>query len=370
MSARIAEAGAGAPSGAGESCAGRTPAPDELEFRLLNEFQRDFPLVPRPYEEIARRLGVREEQAIAALARLLSRGLASRIGATFAPGRLGAATLAALAVAPERLEAVAAIVNAFPEVNHNYEREHRYNLWFVVTAPDDARVAAVVRAIESAAGCGRALSLPMIEAYRVDLGFDLRDGPGAPRRAASSGATGRRALAPAERALAAALQQGLALVPQPYAELGRRAGMAEEAAIATLCRWLEEGLVNRLGVIVRHRPLGFRANAMVVWDVPDARARAAGQALARAPGVTLCYLRERRPPDWPYNLYCMIHGRNRVEALSRIAALDALCGLAGYPYEVLFSRRCFRQCGARYVEEEAQAEHRGAAASSRTGGAR
>ncbi|HXF66151.1 MAG TPA: Lrp/AsnC family transcriptional regulator, partial [Burkholderiales bacterium] len=153
-----------------------------------------------------------------------------------------------------------------------------------------------------------------------------------------------------ERALAAALQEGLALVPRPYAALAARAGMSEEEAIARLAAWLESGIVKRLGLVVRHHELGYRANAMVVWDVPDERVAECGRRIAAVPYVTLCYRRARVPPQWCYNLYCMIHGRSRTHVLAQLAHLDACCDLVGYPYEVLFSRRRFKHTAARYVE--------------------
>ena len=125
---------------------------DTFEFRLLNEFQRDFPLCPAPFAELAARLGVAEKAVLGCLEKLRREGKISRVGAVFAPKRIGASTLAAMAVAPDHLEAVAAAVNRFPEVNHNYEREHRYNLWFVVTAASEGRLQASLSAIEQAAG--------------------------------------------------------------------------------------------------------------------------------------------------------------------------------------------------------------------------
>jgi DNA-binding Lrp family transcriptional regulator len=323
---------------------------DAVTARLLNEFQRDFPLVPRPFRSVADRLGAREPEVLAMLASLVTNGKVSRVGLTFAPGRIGAATLAAMAVPEERLHEIASRVSAFAEVNHNYEREHFYNLWFVVTGPDEARIETVVREIERAAACGRVLSLPMVEPYHVDLGFDLeRRDADVLRRGGRRRARGRVALTAPERALAVALEDGLPLIEEPYAEVARRAGMLEQDVMATLARWLADGLANRLGVIVRHRPLGFHANAMVVWDVPDGEAGAVGEQMARWPEVSLCYRRERFLPAWRYNLYCMIHGRDRVHVLGQIAAMDARLDLVGYPYEVLFSRRCFKQGGARYV---------------------
>jgi DNA-binding Lrp family transcriptional regulator len=115
-----------------------------LQQHLLNDFQRDLPLTPTPYREMAGALGVDEEAVLATLESLQTGGVISRVGPVFAPNRLGASTLAAVAVPPERLEDVAELVNTYAEVNHNYEREHRYNLWFVLTAPDEKRLKEMV----------------------------------------------------------------------------------------------------------------------------------------------------------------------------------------------------------------------------------
>jgi len=326
-----------------------------LEYRLLNDFQRGFPLVPQPFRVLAEQLGAQEPEVLATLASLVASGKVTRIGATFAPGRIGAATLAAMAVPEKRLQEIALLISAFAEVNHNYEREHPYNLWFVITGSDSARVETVVRDIERAANCGPVLSLPLVEPYHVDLGFDLA-GREAPPRAAGRGGRARRVeLKATEQALVAALQDGLPLVPEPYAALARRAVTSEQEVIATLARWIEDGVINRMGVIVCHRLLGFRANAMVVWDVPDGEVRAVGNRMARQPEVSLCYRRERQLPAWRYNLYCMLHGRDRVAVLAQIAALGVRCDLVSYPREVLFSNRCFKQRGARYVTSDVAA---------------
>lgn len=146
---------------------------DEIDRRLLDEHQRGFPLCERPFAEVGRRLGVGEGDVIARLKRLTAAGAVSRVGAVLAPRRIGASTLAAMAVPPGRLAQVAELVTAFPEVNHNYEREHRFNLWFVLTAADRARLDAVLAAIAAATGLP-VLDLPMLEEYHIDLGFPIR----------------------------------------------------------------------------------------------------------------------------------------------------------------------------------------------------
>ena len=116
------------------------------------------------------------------------------------------------------------------------------------------------------------------------------------------------------------------------------------------------GIIKRFGVIVRHRELGFRSNAMVVWDVPDESVCMTAKRLTEDPAVTLCYRRPRRLPDWPYNLFCMVHGRDRGSVLEKIDLLGRAAGIHELPFSILFSRRRFKQRGARYTPSTAPAE--------------
>ena len=315
-----------------------------LDFRLLNDFQRDFPLCPAPFAELAERLGVAENAVLRLLETLRRDGKISRVGAVFAPKRIGASTLAAMAVAPEKLAAVAETVNRFPEVNHNYEREHRYNLWFVVTAPRQATLDGVLAAIERDTGC-RVISLALENEFHIDLGFDLASA----HKSVASAVSGPLRQPDAEDIrLIAALQPGLELMPRPFRQLGETLYMPEDEVLARVASMLDEGMIKRFGVVVRHHELGYRANAMVVFDLPDGVVDGIGARLAEEPGVTLCYRRRRSPPDWPYNLYCMVHGRSREEARP---VIERLAELAGIPATVLFSTRRFKQCGARYFDD-------------------
>jgi len=143
------------------------------EQRLLDEFQHGFPLEPRPYARIAEQLGISEDAVLEHLQRLQAAGAVSRVGPVLQPNRIGVSTLAALAVPAHRLEEIAALVSEYPEVNHNYQREHRYNLWFVITAPERARLDAVLADIRARSGL-ELLDLPMLEDYFIDLGFRLQ----------------------------------------------------------------------------------------------------------------------------------------------------------------------------------------------------
>lgn len=146
--------------------------PTPLQRALLDRFQRELPLVPRPYAAMAQAVGASEEAVIGALAGLRDAGVLARVGVTLAPNRAGASTLAAMAVPKDRLDEVAAFVSAFPEVNHNYEREHRFNLWFVVTAASRVEVDRVLASIEARTGLS-VLDLPLERPFKLDLGFSL-----------------------------------------------------------------------------------------------------------------------------------------------------------------------------------------------------
>jgi len=145
----------------------------DVNKRLLNEFQRDLPLSVTPYADIAVELGITEAEVIERLRTLIDAGTISRVGPVFRPRHLGASSLMAMAVPPSRLQEVADLVNSFAEVNHNYEREHKFNLWFVVVAETGERLQQIVHTIERETGI-RVVSLPMLAEYHIDLGFALR----------------------------------------------------------------------------------------------------------------------------------------------------------------------------------------------------
>lgn len=153
-----------------------------------------------------------------------------------------------------------------------------------------------------------------------------------------------------DRALLAALEGGLPLVPRPYRALGERLGLGEEEVIARLERLADAGVIRRFGAVVRHRALGYVANAMVVWDIAEEDVAAAAETMVAFAFVTLCYRRPRRD-GWPYNLFCMIHGRERQVVLGQVAEVRGALGPVVRDHAVLFSTRAFKQRGARYRRE-------------------
>jgi len=318
------------------------PVNAPLSERLLNEWQRGFPISNRPFAQVGQALAATETEAIEVCRQLLARGAISRVGGVWAPGAGGAALLCAMAVPPARLQTVAEAVNALPGVNHNYEREHALNLWFVLTGCGAAELHEALARVEHATALP-VLRLKMLRPYRIDLAFDLHRPAHAhvlPQRTAPR-------VAPEHQPLAALLEAGLPLVPEPYADWAARLGCTAAEVQRQLQAWLDTGTLRRLGLVVRHHEVGFSANAMTVFDAPDDAVDALGARLAAQPGITLCYRRERAA-GWRYNLYCMVHGRSREATLALVHAAIAGAGLGALPREVLFSRRRFKQTGSRY----------------------
>jgi len=150
-----------------------------------------------------------------------------------------------------------------------------------------------------------------------------------------------------DRRIIAASQAGLPLVPRPYHALADQLGLAPEEVMARMRRMLETGVIRRLGAVPNHYALGLVANGMSVWDVEDEKAAALGAKVGALDFVSHCYLRPRRLPIWPYNLFAMVHGESRAEVADKVAEIAALLGPAARGHEVLVSSKILKKTGLR-----------------------
>ena len=153
-----------------------------------------------------------------------------------------------------------------------------------------------------------------------------------------------------DRQLIAATQGGLPLVPRPYDAVGERLGVSGQQVRERLAQMLESGLIRRIGAVPNHYRLGFTANGMSVWDVDDAQVDILGERIGQLPGVSHCYRRPRRLPDWPYNLFAMLHGRSRAEVEQQAVQLQELLGTACRGHDILYSTAILKKTGLRLKE--------------------
>lgn len=159
-----------------------------------------------------------------------------------------------------------------------------------------------------------------------------------------------------DRALINSVESGLPVVSRPYSEIAKRLNTSEENVISRLQYLMDNGAIKRYGIIVRHKELGYTANGMVVWDVPDEKVEEIGIYIGKYACVTLSYRRPRRLPNWPYNLFTMVHGSSRKEVTQKVSDIVEKCALQSINHTILFSTRRFKQRGASYAQRKVISE--------------
>ncbi len=342
-----------------------TPAPeeewrsdlDEVDAALIDGYQSGFPITERPFRVVAAELGVTEREALERVERLRERGIVRRFGAVLNPPVIGASTLAAVRAPEDRFDEIAAVVNGYRQVNHNYRRDHEWNMWFVVTAGSLETRNRLLAEIEAKTGC-TVLNLPMLTDFYINLEFPVVNGDSFARetfdgdtdasatRIPESAAAELSAL---DRAILLEIQEGLPLSATPYRDVASAVDAPIGDVLQAIERLHETGCIKRIGCVVNHVVTGFDANCMVVWDVPDEQLDERGAAAGTLPYVTLCYHRPRRPElEWPYNLFTMIHGREPDAVDEKIDDLAA--ETLPFDHERLYSTETLKQTGARYEE--------------------
>lgn len=324
---------------------------DEFDGRLLNLLQWEFPLQPRPYAGLAEKLESTETEVLRRVARLKAEKIIRQISAIFDSYQLGyRSCLVAAKAAPERLEAVAAIINRHPGVSHNYQREHAFNLWFTLTVPPDRDLQGEADRLQAESGVECLRLLPTTRLFKIGVRLDVGGGEDAPRREEAADTPKRqppRRLEAQEVAAVRLLQQDLPLEPEPFQVLAAGSGLDEETLLSHARRFLEEGQMRRFAAVLHHRRVGFSANGMGVWKVPEAQIETVGRQMASFAAVSHCYQRPSYP-DWPYNLFTMIHARSREECEQIAVEMSRATGIADYT--LLYSTREFKKVRVRYFE--------------------
>jgi siroheme decarboxylase len=323
---------------------------DPLARELINRYQGGFPLCERPFLVASEVLGTDEPTLIERVRDLLDSGILSRFGPLYDAERLGGRfTLAAMAVPERDFEWVAARLGGLPEVAHNYRRDHELNMWFVLATPSEPALQEAVRRINACTGL-KVYDFPKLAEYHLGFWIHLEpDGTPGLRRWERDRALATLTLDRLDRALVAATQAGLPLVPEPYAEVAAGLGWDPGTVTDRLAHLLAGGAIRRIGVVPNHYRLGLRGNGMTVWDVDDSEVDRLGAEVGALETVSHCYRRPRRLPLWPYNLFAMVHGRDRDQVLAAIRGIESLLGAQCRGHRVLFSEAVMKKTGLRFV---------------------
>ncbi|MGI0032292.1 MAG: Lrp/AsnC family transcriptional regulator, partial [Nitrososphaeraceae archaeon] len=294
---------------------------DPLDKQLLNEIQWTFPLSSRPYLEIATKHGLTEDDVMKRISLMKRIGLIRQINAIFDTRKLGyKSALVAFAVKKDRLDSVALEVNKHPGVSHNYERDHEFNMWFTLAVPADGDLKRDLEIMASLDGVIKFRLLPTLKLYKIGVKLDMVNSDPdkiTPDDKVKKMDLKKFELASRDKEFIRELQKDLEVTPRPFDTLANNLGITVDELFKKAIEYETMGVMRRFAAILRHRDAGFAANGMIVWMVPEDKIDEVGYKLASFPQVSHCY---RRPvyPDWPFNLFSMIHART-IEAAKKIA---------------------------------------------------
>ena len=312
----------------------------------MDRIQRSFPIAPEPFRILAEGLEISEGEVRERIGLLKESGAIRQISAIFNTGALGyRSSLIAMAVPKEALECAVEAVNSYPGVSHNYLRPGSYNMWFTIAVPPGQSPEAVVSEISAKTGGLPVLVLPAVKKYKLAVVLDvLEEGDWElqEEKAELPPTESNKNFRPTPEnvRIVKCIQEDLPLVAKPFGLWADSLEMTEPELLGVVSDWMRSGTIRRFAAVLNHRRVGFRANGMVVWNCPRDRIDRIGSILASYPEVSHCYSRPAYP-EWPYNLYAMIHGRSRQECEDIAGRLAVAAGLDNF--RILFSTKEFKK---------------------------
>jgi DNA-binding Lrp family transcriptional regulator len=328
---------------------------DDTDRRLLNLMQGSFPLEPRPYARVAAGAGLKEEETLARVQRLLDERIIRQVTPIYDTRALGyASMLVAAKVDPEHPWRAAKVINAHPGVSHNYLRNHEFNIWFTIATEPDSKLGldGTLAALAEEAGAESVRQLPTLKLFKIRMDLEMEGDTEALASAAVAVPPveiERQPYDETDIAVIRATQGDMPVVAEPYAPAAAALGMTEPALLEHLEGMRERGLLRRVAAILFHRRAGFSANGMGVWKVPEERILEVGGRMASFRGISHCYQRPTYA-DWPYSVFTMAHGRSKEEC---DAILDAIAEDTGiHERSTLYSSTEFKKIRLLYFTDD------------------
>ncbi|HXU95411.1 MAG TPA: Lrp/AsnC family transcriptional regulator [Candidatus Nitrosotalea sp.] len=325
---------------------------DNLDKEILNEIQWTFPLIPKPYSEIAKKFGISDQEMMQRLSVLKNAGIIRQISAIFDTRKLGyKSALVAMAIEPEKLDYVANQVNKHPGVSHNYERNHEYNLWFTLAVPPGSDLKTEIDKFSKLPGILKTRLLPTIKLFKIGVKLEMveeKKSDVKPSEEKKKIVETKFVATEEEKNYIRELQKDLEIVERPFLKSAQKLGITEEQLLDKVKQYENIGVMRRFAAILRHREVGFTANGMIVWKVPDEKIEEVGAKLGAFPQVSHCY---QRPvyPDWPYSVFSMVHCKSIADAEDMAKQIQKQVNVDDY--KILFSSREFKKTRVEYFVE-------------------
>jgi DNA-binding Lrp family transcriptional regulator len=334
---------------------GAAIALDEVDKRLLNLMQGQFPIAPRPYQHVAAQADMTEDEVMLRVQRLLDERIIRQVTPIFDTRALGySSMLVAAKVDPEHPWRAANVINAHPGVSHNYLRNHEFNIWFTIATEPKSKLGleGTLQALAELAGAESVRQLPTLKLFKIRMDLEMEAGTDALAAAAQAVEPVETEAQPYDefdRDVIRALQGDMPVIPEPYAPAAAQLGIPQQQLLDHLDGMQERRLLRRVAAILFHRRAGFSANGMGVWKVPDERILEIGKRMASFRGISHCYQRPTYE-DWPYSVFTMAHGRSKEEC---DAILDSIADDTGIEERsTLYSSTEFKKIRLLYFTSE------------------
>ena len=325
---------------------------DELDKEILNEIQWTFPLVTRPFDAIAKKFDTTPEIVKERLNNLKKVGILRQLSAIFDTRKLGyTSSLVAMEIEHDKLEYVASQINRHPGVSHNYEREHQFNLWFTLAVPPGSDLKAEIDKFNVLKGIKKVRMLPTLQLFKIGVKLDMVDEKKheiAPTEEKKEIKNVKFEPTEQDKDFIRELQKDMEIIDEPFVKAANNLGLTENELFEKMKHYEDNGVMRRFAAILRHRQVGFTANGMIVWKVPEDRISEVGEKLGSFPQVSHCYERPTYS-DWPYNVFSMIHCKTQDEANDMAKTIQDLINVDDY--RILFSTREFKKTRVEYFVE-------------------
>jgi DNA-binding Lrp family transcriptional regulator len=325
---------------------------DELDKEILNEIQWTFPLVTRPFDAIAKKFDTTPEIVKEHLNNLKKAGVLRQLSAIFDTRKLGyTSSLVAMEIEHDKLEYVASQINRHPGVSHNYEREHQFNLWFTLAVPPGSDLKIEVDKFNVLKGIKKVRMLPTLQLFKIGVKLDMVDGKKhdvAPTEEKKEIKNIKFEPTEQDKDFIRELQKDMEIIDEPFVKAANNLGITENELFEKMKQYEDNGVMRRFAAILRHRQVGFTANGMIVWKVPEDRISEVGEKLGAFPQISHCYERPTYS-DWPYNVFSMIHCKTQDEANEMAKTIQDQINVPDY--RILFSSREFKKIRVEYFVE-------------------
>jgi len=324
----------------------------ESDKELLNEIQWTFPLVTRPFDAIAKKFDTTPEIIKEKLNNLKEIGVLRQLSAIFDTRKLGyTSSLVAMEIEHDKLDHVASQINRHPGVSHNYERDHQFNLWFTLAVPPGADLNSELEKFNVLNGIKKVRMLPTLQLFKIGVKLDMVDDKKhevAPTEEKKEIKNIKFEPTEDDKDFIRELQKDMEIIDEPFVKAANNLGITEDELFSKMKHYESLGVLRRFAAILRHRQVGFTANGMIVWKVPEDRITSVGETLGSFPQVSHCYERPTYD-DWPYNVFSMIHCKTHDEAYEVAKTIQDQIDVN--EYKILFSSREFKKTRVEYFVE-------------------